>query len=52
VLAQFSSLPFLVAAVLIFLGRPSGLYWIVPRVVVSFVATVINAWVLLVEILR
>jgi hypothetical protein len=29
-----------------------ALYWIVPGVVVSLIATVINAWVLLVEILR
>ncbi|HEX3674763.1 MAG TPA: hypothetical protein VHU87_10850 [Rhizomicrobium sp.] len=51
-LGQFSSLPFLVAAVLIVLGHSSGLYWIVPGVVVSLIVTVINAWVLLVEILR
>ncbi len=52
VLAQFSSLPFLVTAVLVYLGHPGAMYWVVPGVVVSLIATVINAWVLLVEILR
>jgi hypothetical protein len=51
-LAQFASLPFITCGILIFLGNENGLYWIVPGVVVSLIATVINAWVLLVEILR
>ncbi len=51
-LTQFSSLPFIACGVLILLGTHGALYWIVPGVVVSLIATVINAWVLLVEILR
>ena len=45
-------LPFLVSGVLLLLGNPSALYWMVPGVVLSLVSTVIAAWVLLVEILR
>jgi hypothetical protein len=51
-LAQFSSLPFIATGVLLYQGAPGALYWIVPGVAVSLIATVINAWVLLVEILR
>ena len=51
-LAQFSSLPFIATGILLYQGEAGALYWIVPGVVVSLIATVINAWVLLVEILR
>jgi modulator of FtsH protease len=51
-LAQFASLPFIATGILLYQGVPGALYWIVPGVVVSLIATVINAWVLLVEILR
>ncbi len=52
VLALLSCLPFIVAGVLLWQGAPSALYWMVPGVIVSLIATVLNAWVLLVEILR
>jgi modulator of FtsH protease len=51
-LAQFSSLPFVAAGVLLYQGAPGALYWLVPGIIVSLIATVINAWVLLIEILR
>jgi hypothetical protein len=51
-LAFFSSWPFIVCGVLLLLHIGGALYWTVPGVVVSLIATVINAWVLLVEILR
>ncbi|MGH6870985.1 MAG: hypothetical protein ACREHE_05705 [Rhizomicrobium sp.] len=51
-LTQLSSLPIAATGILIDLGTPGALYWIVPGIVVSLIATVINAWVLLVEILR
>jgi modulator of FtsH protease len=51
-LAGLSCLPFLVCGVLLWLGDPRALYWLVPGVIVSLIATVLNAWVLLVEILR
>jgi hypothetical protein len=36
----------------VILGHGGGLYWLVATLVFSFVSAVINAWVLLVEILR
>lgn len=45
-------LPFLIGGVLMAMGSPSGLYWIAPGVLLSFLAGVIGAWVLLVEIQR
>jgi hypothetical protein len=51
-LAFFSSWPFIVCGVLLLLHNGGALYWVVPGVVISLIATVINAWVLLIEILR
>ena len=51
-LTQASSLPILVAAALLVHGDPSAIQWMVPGIIASLIATVINAWVLLVEILR
>ncbi|MEJ0041765.1 MAG: hypothetical protein WDM81_05945 [Rhizomicrobium sp.] len=51
-LAQASSLPMIVSGVLTYLGDDTALYWMVAGIVTSLIATVINAWVLLVEILR
>ena len=44
--------PFLVAAVSLLAQEGGGLYWAAGGIVASIVAGVINAWVLLVEILR
>jgi hypothetical protein len=46
------SLPILVAGVLLVRGAEAGLYWAAAGVILSLVAGVANAWVLLVEILR
>lgn len=51
-LAQISSLPVIVGGVLVWLGSPDAIAWMVPGIVASLIATVINAWVLLVEIIR
>jgi hypothetical protein len=51
-LAFFSSWPFIVSGILMFLHSGSALYWCVSGIIVATIATVINAWVLLVEILR
>jgi hypothetical protein len=51
-LNQLPALPFVIAGVLLALNQPSGLYWIVPGVVLSVVAGVYCAWILLVEIQR
>ena len=49
---QFSSLPFFVSGVLLIRGSSTGLYWLVPGFIFSLGSGVLNAWVLLVEILR
>ena len=49
---QLASIPFLVAGVLLVTGCRMGLYWLVPGVIASFAAGMLNAWVLLVEIQR
>ena len=45
-------LPFMIGAVILLAGSYSGLYWIAAGVLLVFVGSVANAWVLLVEILR
>jgi hypothetical protein len=50
--SQLPLLPFVVCGVLLLLGSPRALYWLVPGTVFSFAAGVLSAWVLLVEILR
>jgi hypothetical protein len=52
VLSQLGSVPFLVAGIALLVGAPSALYWLTPGFVFSFVAGIVSAWVLLVEILR
>jgi hypothetical protein len=49
---QLSLLPYLAAAVMIFIYGETGMYLLVPAVVFSFIKSVIDAWVLLVEINR
>lgn len=51
-LDQVATLPGLIGAVIIAAGSTSGLYWLAAGILVSFVVAVVNAWVLLVEILR
>jgi hypothetical protein len=51
-LTQVPLLPYIIAGVLLALGRPGALYWLVPGVLLCFAAGILNAWVLLVEILR
>lgn len=52
VLGVLGAVPFLVAGVALLMGAPGALYWLVPGFVFSFVAAIVSAWVLLVEILR
>jgi len=52
VVALVQILPFLVGAAILLTGSYSGLYWIAAGVLLVFVGSVTNAWVLLVEILR
>ena len=52
VMAQVAVLPLLVAGVSLLLRAGGGLYWLVPGVVLCLVVAVLDAWVLLIEILR
>lgn len=49
---QLGSIPFFVSGFLLIRGSPAGVYWLVPGFILSLVSGVVNAWVLLVEILR
>ena len=51
-MAQVAVLPFTVAGVSLLLRAGGGLYWLVPGVVLCLVVAVLNAWVLLIEIVR
>jgi len=49
---HLASIPFFVAAICLLFGSPAGLYWLVPGFLLSFLAGVMNAWILLIEINR
>jgi len=51
-LTQVSALPVIAAGGMLMTGTPGAFYWMVPGIVTALISTVINAWVLLVEILR
>jgi hypothetical protein len=51
-LSSVPSIPIVVAGALLMLGWSAGLYWIAAGVILSLVAGVLTAWVLLIEILR
>ena len=52
VLSQLAAVPFLVAGITLLFGVPGSMYWLAPGFVFSFLASIVSAWVLLVEILR
>jgi modulator of FtsH protease len=52
VTAQAATLPALISGASLLAGAGGGLYWIVPAALLSFVAALFDAWVLLVEIHR
>jgi hypothetical protein len=49
---QLQTLPFIIGGILLFAGHTYGLYWISAGVLAVLIFSVLNAWVLLVEILR
>lgn len=49
---QLSLLPYVAAGPAIFISREYGIYWLVPGIILSFIKSVVDAWVLLVEINR
>ncbi len=52
VLLSLPSLAFFVGGVSLISGGGGGLYWILAATILAFLAASVNAWVLLVEILR
>jgi hypothetical protein len=52
VVTQAATIPMIVAGVSLLLEAGGGLYWLVPGVTFSLVVAVVNAWVLLVEVVR
>ena len=51
-LDQLAVLAFVACGITLLLGAGGGLYWMVPAMALGIVGGVLNAWVLLVEILR
>ena len=51
-LTQLATLPFIAAGVSLLVMRGGGLYWLAPGAAFSFVAALLDAWVLLIEIQR
>lgn len=52
VVAVLQVLPFGIGAALLLTGAEQGIYWVAAGVLLVFIGSVANAWVLLVEILR
>ena len=52
VLPLFGTLPYLVGAILLVIGTDSAMYWVFAGMLGAILAAVMNAWILLVEILR
>jgi modulator of FtsH protease len=51
-LAVAEHVPFLVGAVLLLFGQQAGLWGLVVGVVMVVIASMVNAWVLLIEVRR
>jgi hypothetical protein len=51
-MGQVATLPVLVAGATLIAESGGGLYWLVPAIVMAYVAALTNAWVLLIEIRR
>jgi modulator of FtsH protease len=52
VLLQIALLPLLIGGIVLATGGAAGLFWVAAGFVLSFCVAVLNAWVLLIEILR
>jgi hypothetical protein len=52
VVTQAATVPIVVAGISFLLRAGGGLYWLVPGVAFSLVVAVVDAWVLLVEVVR
>jgi hypothetical protein len=49
---QMGTAPLVICGVSLLIGAGGGLYWLAAGALLSFVAAILNSWVLLVEILR
>jgi hypothetical protein len=49
---QLANIPLCISGTLLLCGSEAGLYWLAPGFILSLIAGVVSAWVLLVEILR
>jgi hypothetical protein len=49
---QLANIPFCVSGILLLCGSKASFYWLAPGFILSLIAGVASAWVLLVEILR
>ena len=52
VTSQWATLPVMVAGASLVAGSGGGLYWLLPAIVLLLGVGVMNAWVMLIEILR
>jgi hypothetical protein len=51
-IGQIQSIPFLVGGIFLLYQQTAGFYWIAWAMIITFILSVVNTWVLLVEILR
>jgi modulator of FtsH protease len=51
-LGQLQTLPFIAGGAMLWASHDDGMYWLAAATVASFIFSMLNAWVLLVEILR
>jgi hypothetical protein len=51
-LTQFSVLPYIISGIVLLTSGFTGIYWLLPAIFFSFIKSVLDAWVLLVEINR
>lgn len=49
---QVAILPLVIAAALMLTARPAAMYWLAAALLLTMIAALMNAWVLLVEIVR
>jgi hypothetical protein len=49
---QLAILPYIVSGIVTLVQGSNGIYWLIPGIIFSFIKSVIDAWVLLVEINR
>jgi hypothetical protein len=52
ILDQLAILPFILGGIYVFFAGEQGIYWIVPGIMFSFIKSVLDAWVFLIEIHR